>query len=250
MSKRSRYIIILLLVLTAGVILYALFGMDHGVETKPVELPDTQPREAASSPEPSGHDVAELSPETVQAVISRLSRVESYSRTVTIEDFWDGGSSSTELDVWADSSRTRIRINLAGGAKNVLVQDAKLYVWYDTSSAVYENDVMSGSEADEWLRCINYDELLSLPQENILAAGYEQFLGESCIVVEYSSGELGYVNTVYISVSTGLLMGAETYDGETLIYRMSSTKPSLSAPDETMFQLPGSEEEHGAENDQ
>ena len=101
-------------------------------------------------------------PETVQAVISRLSRVESYSRTVTIEDFWDGGSSSTELDVWADSSRTRIRINLAGGAKNVLVRDAKLYVWYDTSSAVYENDVMSGSEADEWLRCINYDELLSL----------------------------------------------------------------------------------------
>src|SRR5699024_7672222 len=108
MSKRSRYIIILLLVLTAGVILYALFGMDHGVETKPVELPDTHPSEAASSPEPSGHDVAELSPETVQAVISRLSRVESYSRTVTIEDFWDGGSSSTELDVWADSSRTRI----------------------------------------------------------------------------------------------------------------------------------------------
>ena len=196
------------------------------------------------------HSRARPRPVRSRAVTTWLSRVESYSRTVTIEDFWDGGSSSTELDVWADSSRTRIRINLAGGAKNVLVRDAKLYVWYDTSSAVYENDVMSGSEADEWLRCINYDELLSLPQENILAAGYEQFLGESCIVVEYSSGELGYVNTVYISVSTGLLMGAETYDGETLIYRMSSTKPSLSAPDEAMFQLPGSEEEHGAENDQ
>ena len=39
MSKRSKFIIILLLVLTAAVIVWALFGMDQGVETPPVELP-------------------------------------------------------------------------------------------------------------------------------------------------------------------------------------------------------------------
>ena len=127
-EQKVRNIIILLLVLTAGVILYALFGMDHGVETKPVELPDTHPSEAASSPEPSGHDVAELGPEAMQAVISRLSRVEPSHRYHRV--FWDGGSSSTELDVWPTAPGPG-RINLASGAKTSLVRDAKLYVWYD-----------------------------------------------------------------------------------------------------------------------
>lgn len=242
MSKRSRSIIILLIVLTAAVILYALFGMDRGVETTPVELPDALPTEAVSTPEPSGHDVAELSPDTVQAVISLLGRTESYSRTVTVEDFWDGGSSVTEMKVWADSSMTRIRIEQSCGAKNILLKDAKLYIWYDNSQSVYESNVMSGSEADEWLRVINYEELLQLPVENIISASYEQYMNESCILVEYSSGEFGYTDLVFISVSTGLLMGAETYDGDTLIYRMSSTMPNLTSPDEGLFQLPASEE--------
>ena len=97
--------------------------------------------------------------------------------------------------------------------------------------------------------CINYEELLELPTESILSAGYEQRQGESCILVEYTSGELGYRSLVYISVSNGLLMGAETYDGDTLVYRMSSSEPSLATPDESVFAMPGSEEEHGAEND-
>ena len=248
MSKRSKFIIILLIALTAAVILYAIFGMGRGVETPPVELPDAAPTETASSPEPSGHDVAELSPETVQSVIALLSRAESYSRTVTIEDIWSGGSSETKLSVWVDGSRTRIRVELPGGVKNILLRDAKLYIWYDNSSGVYESDIMSASEADEWLRCIDYEELLQLPASAILSTNYELFGGESCICVEYSSGELGYLNRVYVSVSTGLLMGAETYDGDSLIYSMSSSAPSFSAPDESMFRLP-SEEEHGAEND-
>ena len=33
MSKRSKFIIILLLALTAAVIIYALFGMEHNVDT-------------------------------------------------------------------------------------------------------------------------------------------------------------------------------------------------------------------------
>lgn len=249
MSKRSRFIIILLIVLTAAVILYALFGMDRGVETPPVELPDAAPTEGTFTPEPSGQGVAELSPATVQSVISLLTRADSYSRTVTIEDFWEGGSSETQLNVWSDNARTRIRVELADGAKNILLRDAKLYIWYDNSSGVYESSVMSSSAADEWLRCIDYSELLELPVEDIVSAGYVQYMNESCILVEYTKGELGYRSSVFISVSTGLLMGAETYDGDTLIYRMSSTAPKLSAQDESVFELPSSEEEHGAQDD-
>ena len=68
---------------------------------------------------------------------------------------------------------------------------------------------------------------------------YTSFGGESCIYVEYVSGDFGYTSCVYISVSTGLLMGARVYDGEELVYQMTSSAPELSAPSEDMFALPG-----------
>ena len=48
----------------------------------------------------------------------------------------------------------------------------------------------------------------------------------------------GYENEIYVSVTTGLLMSASTYDGSTLIYRMSSSEPELTAPDEALFTVP------------
>lgn len=239
MSKRSKFIIILLLVLTAAVIVWALFGMDQGVETPPVELPTAEPTDGSSGPGGGEEDVVALTPDTVQAVISMLTRADSYSRTVTVEDFWDGGSSSTELKVWEDHGRSIIRVERDGYVRNILISGGKLYIWYDYSADVFTSDKVDGTEADEWLRCISYDELLDLPSASILNASYELFGGESCIYVEYVSGEFGYKSCVYISVSTGLLMGARVYDGETLVYQMNSSTPDLATPGEEVFALPG-----------
>ena len=119
MSKRSKFIIILLLVLTAAVIVWALFGMDQGVETPPVELPTAEPTDGSSGPGGGEEDVVALTPDTVQAVISMLTRADSYSRTVTVEDFWDGGSSSTELKVWEDHGRSLIRVERDGYVRKI-----------------------------------------------------------------------------------------------------------------------------------
>ena len=128
MSKRSKFIIILLLVLTAAVIVWALFGMDQGVETPPVELPTAEPTDGSSGPGGGEEDVVSLTPDTVQAVISMLTRADSYSRTVTVEDFWDGGSSSTELKVWEDHGRSLIRVERDGYVRNILISGGKLVV--------------------------------------------------------------------------------------------------------------------------
>ena len=77
MSKRSKFIIILLLVLTAAVIVWALFGMDQGVETPPVELPTAEPTDGSSGTGGDETDVVALTPDTVQAVISMLTRADS-----------------------------------------------------------------------------------------------------------------------------------------------------------------------------
>lgn len=239
MSKRSKFIIILLLALTAAVIIYALFGMEHNVDTVPVELPTAEPTDSSAGPGGSEQDIVSLTPDTVQAVVSMLTCADSYSRTVTVEDFWPGGNSSTELAVWVDHDRSRIRVEKDGVVRNILISDGKLYIWYDYSEEVFSSDKLDDAGVDEWLRCISYDELLELPVSSISSASYEQFGGESCIYVEHVSGDFGYTSCVYISVSTGLLMGARVYDGEELIYQMTSSAPELSAPSEDMFALPG-----------
>lgn len=239
MSKRSKFIIILLLALTAAVIIYALFGMEHNVDTVPVELPTAEPTDSSAGPGGSEEDIVSLTPDTVQAVVSMLTCADSYSRTVTVEDFWPGGNSSTELAVWVDHDRSRIRVEKDGVVRNILISDGTLYIWYDYSEEVFSSDKLDDAGVDEWLRCISYDELLELPVSSISSASYEQFGGESCIYVEYVSGEFGYKSCVYISVSTGLLMGARVYDGETLVYQMNSSTPDLATPGEEVFALPG-----------
>ena len=234
MSRRSKMLIILLLVLTAAVIAFALFFMGRGVETTPVNLPSPGQSSAAETSMPGPGRVG-LTGENVTAVLAELTRAESYSGSVTIEDFWDGGSASTQLQVWVSNGRTRVRGERGGSPRNILVSEGTLYIWYDNVSGVFSGP-WEGS-ADEWLRALSYEDVLSLPPEQITGAGYAQLSGEECVYVDYTGGLLGYTYRVYVSVSNGLLMGAEKYDGGSLIYRMFA-EYELSVPDESLFVPP------------
>ena len=234
MSRRSKMLIILLLVLTAAVIAFALFFMGRSVETTPVTLPSPGQSSAAETSMP-GPERVELTGENVTAVLAELTRAESYSGSVTIEDFWDGGSASTQLQVWVNNGRTRVRGERGGSPRNILVSEGTLYIWYDNVSGVFSGP-WEGS-ADEWLRALSYEDVLSLPPEQITGAGYAQLSGEECVYVDYTGGLLGYTYRVYVSVSNGLLMGAEKYDGGSLIYRMFA-EYELSVPDESLFVPP------------
>lgn len=234
MSRRSKMLIILLLVLTAAVIAFALFFMGRGVETTPVTLPSPGQSSAAETSMP-GPERVELTGENVAPVLAELTRAESYSGSVTIEDFWDGGSASTQLQVWVSNGRTRVRGERGGSPRNILVSEGTLYIWYDNVSGVFSGP-WEGS-GDEWLRALSYEDVLSLPPEQITGAGYAQLSGEECVYVDYTGGLLGYTYRVYVSVSNGLLMGAEKYDGGSLIYRMFA-EYELSVPDESLFVPP------------
>ena len=239
MKRRSKLFIIILLVLTAAVIVYALFFMGRGVQTSEVSLPSPdQSGETEPSAAP-GLTQAVLTNENVQAVLAELSRAESYSAVLTVEDFWPDGSGSQELQVWVDGGSVRLRGSMGGSTRNVLVTGGTLYIWYDSISGLAELP-WEGS-ADRWLRMISYEDVLELPAECITDAGYSPYGGADCIYVEYSDGEDdNYVNRIYVSVSSGLLMGAETYDGGELIYRMTSSVPELSVPDSGLFVPPES----------
>lgn len=231
-----------MVVLCALIVVAALFWKSGSVETAPVVLPTPAAggQEQSGSPSDAAVVRAEVTPRTVQAVIARMSRSDTYSRTLTAEDFWTGGSAQTTIAVYAKPGAARLRITGTGSAENILLADGTLTIWYDDSTAVFtREDADTGTKAaDLWLRSLTYEDLLSVPTAEITGAGYADYGGEPCIWAEYTAGSFGYRNKVYVSVTDGLLMGAETWDGETLVYRMSSDTPVLSEPESTWFTPP------------
>ncbi len=133
-----------------------------------------------------------FTPENVQSVLAELTRAENYSCTETIEDHWLDGSNTNSLQVWVANGHTCVRYSAGGSMRNVIVGDGMLYIWLDSVSQLYAAPY-DGS-ADPWMRLLTYEDVLELPVEDILSAGYRQYSGVECIYVEYIDGSDTYVN--------------------------------------------------------
>ena len=87
-------------VLAIAVLLVALMLGGSLNRTAHITLPPSDlPRDPAAGDggDSSGVTVVEITPETVQAAVSSLSRPENYGRNMTLEYLWDGGGGTVEL---------------------------------------------------------------------------------------------------------------------------------------------------------
>lgn len=183
----------------------------------------------------------EVNAETVKAVLGTLARPESFSHTYTIKSYWDGGESESTLNYWQNVNNIRLRISQDNTVKNILILGNDLYVWYDDSFGVLKSKLSESSvskEVDRFSRLVTYEEIMDISQENILDAYYIVHSGQPCIYVEYKSGELNYVNHIYISVDKGLLVSSETFDVDKPTYSMLSAPVELSPPSDDTFDIP------------
>ena len=239
MKVRKILLTLLLCAAFAGLVALIYYLVpSSSVETAEVLLPSPSVSTAPESGMDSQLQLVEVTPGTVQAVIATLSRVDSYARTLTAESFWSGGSSQRVIDVQVRGSSARLTISSGAGAvKNVLISGDELWIWYGDSDAVYHG-AASERDADEYQSLLTYEDLLALDPAAIFDAGYTDYNGEYCIYARYTDGALGYESCFWISVATGLLMGSETYDEETLVSRLSSSAPDISTPDDAVFAPP------------
>ena len=241
MKKRgaSFYIIIVLALLAVGALVF-LLAPGRQLSTPAVVLPTLPPADSSAPVAPehtAGAEIIAVTPETVQTVIGTLRRIDSYSRTLDIRDFWSGGSRSRRIAVWCRGDRLRLSISGEDTAQQeLLFLGAEKWIWY-TEDTVYHGSSAPG-DADAWQTIMTYEDVLSAPAQDILDAGYTEFSGSSCIFVRWRTGELDYVSECYIDPDTGLLMGERCYDGEQLIYSMDSSVPDVTTPDESVFSLP------------
>lgn len=182
----------------------------------------------------------EVTPETVQRVIERLARPDNYSRTLTIERYWSGGSGLTNATVYTGGGWTRVDVAEDGGeTRHVITGDGRSWIWYGSDERVFTG--AAALSADEEQSIPTYEEILLLDTERIAAADYRTFEEVNCIYVETAPDASGYVERYWVSVDSGLLVAAERRDGGRLIYRMTGLEADIGSAAEQEFRLPDGE---------
>lgn len=174
--------------------------------------------------------------DNIVQIIKTMSRPKMYTRVLDVTTFWDGGNSDTTVETYVSDGITRINLVSEFGTKNIVIADGKTFTWYEGDST-YSTGSITAKE-DEYQMLVTYEDILDVPKYNIIDAGYEKYNGEDCIFAEYISGRLGYKTKCYVSLNTGLAVGAERWDNEKVVYTMSETSYFSGEPRDDAFQLP------------
>lgn len=182
--------------------------------------------------------VVEIRPDTVQAAIATLARPEHYRRTVTVEQFWEGGSGKYDVSVIVSEPWTRTDRTMPDGRVRHTVTGAEnVHIWYNNERTVYTAPVGSIA-ADREQGAPTYEEILFLSVEDILQADYRTISEINCIYVEAAGADPGKLLRYWVSVDTGLLVAAEKLEGEETVYRMGSLTVDQTEPTAEDFILP------------
>ena len=238
-KRRLKFITWGFVLLTAVIV--ALMLMSNLRRSSRVVLPDTSTSAGDSAEQTSGGSaiqVVEVTPETVQAAIETLHRPEAYSRTVTVEYLWTGGSGTIELSTAVSAPWTRVDRTLPDGQVRHSITDGETtYIWYNGESEVYTGPAGAiSADAEETIP--TYEDVLALPQDHIVQADYRVVSDVRCIYAETAEDAWGYAQRYWVSVDTGLLVVAERLQKGETVYRMAALEADQTAPPAETFTLP------------
>jgi len=251
MEQKNRLRIALAIILLITLAMFTSFGrvlFTRDVPRVSLALGESSASSGGDSSAGNGALLrVEVTPQTVQEVVRTLSRANSYYREITVETLWSGGSSSTQVLVWADQGWTHSQQTLPSGAvRHDLEGEGARYAWYDGDDTCLSAPVQD-FDPDLSQRIPTYETVLSLETDQITAAGYEARGDIPCIYVEYQSQALpGYCQRYWVSVDSGLLAAAEILSGEDVVYRMSAQSAQTPCPSGVSFALPSGETLHQA----
>ena len=133
-------------------------------------------------------------------------------------------------------------LNVVGSEREMnylLDAEGVLTLWYGSDmERRYTYNKADARLGDSLQRIPTYEDILSLDPASIRAAGcFQTEDGKWRILVSAVDPDFGYLDSYSISLDTGLLVGAEQWDGDTLIYQMTAGEADLSAPADQLFLL-------------
>lgn len=237
-NNRTRVAVLIALIVVLAVFgsfAYSIYSSQSAGVTLPSQQPDT-----STTPDIESHaQRIEVTAGTVQAVIASLDRADSYYRPLTVQTYWDGGSSITSVQTWVDGGYTYSRVVLPSGVVRYSLSDeAAVHYWYSGSST-YMTAPRNSLNADLAQRIPTYEDVLDLPTDRIHDAGYSAYGDHPCIYVETTADELGCLERYWVSVESGLLVAAETEKDGQVVLSANATYPiTAPCPSNVRFALP------------
>lgn len=194
--------------------------------TSHITLPETDfpAGPSAETPGSSGGalTVIQVTPQTVQAAVATLARPETYRRTVTVTQYWSGGSGCYDVTVTVAGGWTRTGRTMPDGrVRHTITGNETAYIWYNNGPEVYSGPAGAVS-ADAEQTIPTYEDILALPPEEIVTADYRVLSDVNCIYVETAEDLAGYVMRYWVSVDTGLLVAAEKLENGETVYHMAA----------------------------
>lgn len=243
MEQKNRLVIVIAIVGLIIIAICASFGrVLFTANTPEVILPSS----SAGSTDSSGaaapvqdYQRVEVTTETVTGVVATLARPTSYYRELAVETFWTGGSTTTQVQVWADGSWSHsVQALPSGVVRHDLTGEETVYYWYDGSQQ-YKTAPADEKSSDLAQHIPTYETVLGLEPGEIISAGYELRGDLPCILVEVRRPDSDLLQRFWVSVDNGLLISAESEQDGQLIYRMTAYSPVQSpCPASGSFSLP------------
>ena len=206
-----------------------------------IKLPDVETASDQTTENPNqtaaALNVIEITPNTVQSAIETLSRPSMYQRTITVEQFWSGGSGAYDTTVTVNGSWTRTDRTMPDGRVRHCISGADVvYIWYNNEPNIYTGSIGDVS-ADNEQSIPTYEAILALQPDQIVVSDYRAFSDMNCIYVEAIFSD-DYTLRYWVCVDTGLLVAAEKLFENNTIYRMGALTLDLTEPSAASFTLP------------
>lgn len=206
--------------------------------TLPPPMADSSDVQSGAEANRNALSVVEIRPETVQTAIETLYRPDTYRRTITLEQFWEGGSGQWTVTAWVKDGWQRTDRLMPDHRLRHTVTDGEMtYIWYNSEQKVFSAPA-GDITADHDQSIPTYEEILSLEAEEIVTADYRQVDGVECIYVETAENERGYALRYWVSVDSGLLVSSEKLHYGALVYRMMALTLDAAEPMDADFTLP------------
>ena len=245
----ERRKIMLLSIMVAMIIAFAVFSSFGSVwfsnsNTVPVLWPSHTQNVPSNNTSPDqinlvyGYQRVQITPENVQSVLQTMKRPEQYSQTILLHLYWGAGeSSSVSIQGCKDGAYSAAKVIQGAQIQYNIWGNGVLYRWYQGNKTWYQGKA-TFMDHDLLQRIPTYETILSLPKGQIRSASYTMLDQKTCIYVEAVDGQAGNNIRYWIDATQGLLLRAEAYNGEQIIWRVeiSDLTPSITNP--ALFFLP------------
>ena len=235
---------LLLIPLTALIILVLAFLFLHFYHAETPVVALAPAIEAQAQAENEQRQFIAVTNENVQDVIRTLHRAPNYTQVIAQTHYWQGGSNTRITEVFATPAAVRLRTQTD---LQVIITPNYHHSWIGASAQITrpiteEMGVGFARLLDELKGIESYETVLSLAAEQIKQAGYTNLLVDEMwhpvIYVHVQNSMFGYLDIYHICTQSGLLLQLETWDGDTLVYRLETLHLLLSLMEEDVFTLP------------